>query len=490
MSDTHPSSPKLKRGRGRHRLRQILDCWPLLIWIAVLAAAVVCYNKGIVFTRMNGVVDVYQGSISPPEAGVLVSLAPGIETGKPVTKRQIVAQMDTGLIDLEIKRFLDRHREKGRGSINREREYLNELLKDKSRAWSQQAQTAAELVWAEEKLAEMIEFVPTITTQQGREMFDALTWDVKKLKIDKGFRDDEVKRLDADIAEQTAIIASASGAGTLVLDAEDERQLEMLKLRKDRMTLRAQHDGIIDRIGKEPGEFVDKGEFVVKVVASAQEIRGFLPQDEIDSVKKGDTVWITSTINRRTTFQAKVIDLSPRIDSVRDAASPLPNQAIRGREVRVEYPEGCGLLPGQTVIIHVKPPGQIPILGNILGFFSGDDSKPKAIANAPDPSDGYDLRLMSVDETDDLPDAGRSLVIVALVGSDAHVRIFDESRDQVIDKPEAQLVSGQELTELKELLNSSPFPDESDLSPEEKQGIINKATSTAGHTPSDGKDGQ
>lgn len=38
---------------------------------------------------------------------------------------------------------------------------------------------------------------------------------------------------------------------------------------------------------------------------------------------------------------------------------------------------------------------------------------------------GYDLSLMSVDAADGLLDDGRNLVIVALVGIDLHIRIFD-----------------------------------------------------------------
>jgi outer membrane protein assembly factor BamB len=95
----------------------------------------------------------------------------------------------------------------------------------------------------------------------------------------------------------------------------------------------------------------------------------------------------------------------------------------------------------------------------------------------------YDLNLMSVAALADLVDAGKSLVIVALVGTDIHIRIFDVEGQKVVDKPEAELVSGQELTYLKELLNENPFPDESGLSQEMRREVIEKATSISGHTP-------
>ncbi|MGH8610011.1 MAG: hypothetical protein ACREX9_22165, partial [Gammaproteobacteria bacterium] len=93
---------------------------------------------------------------------------------------------------------------------------------------------------------------------------------------------------------------------------------------------------------------------------------------------------------------------------------------------------------------------------------------------------GYDLRLMSVAAADGLVNEGRNLVIVALVGTDLHIRIFDASGKKVVDKAENELVSGETLTVLKKQL--TPIPDESGLSKEHKQKIIGDATSIAGHT--------
>ena len=93
---------------------------------------------------------------------------------------------------------------------------------------------------------------------------------------------------------------------------------------------------------------------------------------------------------------------------------------------------------------------------------------------------GYDLRLMSVAAADGLVNEGRNLVIVALVGTDLHIRIFDASGKKVVDKAENELVSGETLTALKKQL--TPIRDESGLSKELKQKIIRDATSIAGDT--------
>ena len=90
----------------------------------------------------------------------------------------------------------------------------------------------------------------------------------------------------------------------------------------------------------------------------------------------------------------------------------------------------------------------------------------------------YDLRIMSVAQIDGLANKGCHLVIVALVGTDLYIRIFDASGKKVIDKAEKELVRGEALTALKKRLSS--VPDESGLSNEEKQKIIRDATLIAG----------
>lgn len=75
---------------------------------------------------------------------------------------------------------------------------------------------------------------------------------------------------------------------------------------------------------------------------------------------------------------------------------------------------------------------------------------------------GYDLRLMSAASVGGLVNNGRSLVIVALVGTDLHIRIFEANGQKVVDKTEKELVSGEILTDLKTALKKglNPIPDE------------------------------
>jgi hypothetical protein len=90
--------------------------------------------------------------------------------------------------------------------------------------------------------------------------------------------------------------------------------------------------------------------------------------------------------------------------------------------------------------------------------------------NPPD-LNNYNLELMSVSTIDDLPSGYKyEVVIAALVGTDLHIRIFNRAGKKVVDRAENELISGDNLTALKQLLN--PFPDEFDLSPDETSEIL------------------
>jgi Neuraminidase-like domain/Salmonella virulence plasmid 28.1kDa A protein len=102
----------------------------------------------------------------------------------------------------------------------------------------------------------------------------------------------------------------------------------------------------------------------------------------------------------------------------------------------------------------------------------------EAIFNAG--RNGYNLKIYSVTTVNELTNIDPNLVIVALVGTELHIRIFDANKNIVVDKKEKELVSGDVLVALKKRLN--PLPSEDTLSKEEKQKIIKDAALVVGYT--------
>ena len=105
------------------------------------------------------------------------------------------------------------------------------------------------------------------------------------------------------------------------------------------------------------------------------------------------------------------------------------------------------------------------------------ETQPREPAATVSFSARYDLNLLSVEGPNDLPEAGRCLTIVALIGTDLHIRTFDHNGEQVVDMPENELLGGERLSRLKQrLMNPRP----AELSELEKQGIIRDAISISG----------
>jgi len=101
---------------------------------------------------------------------------------------------------------------------------------------------------------------------------------------------------------------------------------------------------------------------------------------------------------------------------------------------------------------------------------------------------GPDLEIMSVKTIDELPDTGHEMVYLALVHDQLHVRIFDENRQKVVDKPEPELLQGESLTALKTLLsgwlNSFDSDVEQKLDPDVKElNLIGEAISLLTNSP-------
>jgi hypothetical protein len=119
------------------------------------------------------------------------------------------------------------------------------------------------------------------------------------------------------------------------------------------------------------------------------------------------------------------------------------------------------------------------MVGDYVETGAAADAVDNAVAALVDPVVfAYVLEVVSVATTDELPVAGSSKLVLARVnGSELHIRIFDAVGEIVVDKGESELVGGDAVTELKNLFNE----DMTGYTEEDKQDIIEKAASIAGH---------
>ena len=370
MSEFHPN--RVRPPRPRMTLRRALNFWPALVWLAVVGIAFWAYSKGVKFTRMNGVVDVIQEAVTSDEDGRIEKIL--VKSGQAVNQGDPIVQLDTAILDEEIKKFeaalksdLEDRILKYQFDLARLQSQLRDLIRE-------QAGDDGELSGIEATVKELNELQAKVPPTYAAPILQAkakVEANGARLRAVSTTYPDQVKAatneittLEAGLTKLKAALADPESAASA---NGDLTQLQKLRALKQRATLRSNHTGIVDRIDKDDGEFVKSGEAVVRIVSAPQLIRGFLPQDQLGQVRTGMKIWISSTTDRYTYFPSTILSVSPRISNVPDRSSPLPNRTVHGQEIIAAFPFNSGFQPGQTVVIHLEEPGTIPTITKIFG---------------------------------------------------------------------------------------------------------------------------
>lgn len=395
MSEFHPNRTKQIRTRPKLTARKVFECWPLLVWAGVLFIAYYLYSGGVQFTRMNGAVDPYTETVAPVEEGRLAKIL--VERGQRVAPGAPVAQMDDSTFVLEIESM---KREFAAGRIDDVRDLDLEIIKLESDMREIQIAEAEDAA----VIKELDKVVSDVAKAQPNPQFPNLQFfnsDLIRARTDlskatarqalstqhKGKVEEILKRIQGDCArleKESADIGSfdpqSDDLSKIATSLRDNEHAELigLKTQIELCQLRTNHGGIVDRIEKEIGEFITKGESILKVVGDPVHIVAFLPQDQADDLKDGQPVFVVSTADKTSLYETTVLRVAPRINNLPDSTSPLPNRRVHGRDVLVKYPDSAKtsdgkfkLLPGQTVIIHTEKPGEINLLDSI---FQNDDN--------------------------------------------------------------------------------------------------------------------
>jgi hypothetical protein len=158
------------------------------------------------------------------------------------------------------------------------------------------------------------------------------------------------------------------------LTVSERGDLMEVKAKLAACSLRAPKGGVVEKLDKLEGAFVAAGESVVQVVADPGRIVAFLPQDQLGNVKAGSKVWITPSHSRKEVYESHIVSVGSRVTSVPDTTSPMRNSRVYGRHLTIAFPAGARgegveaamLLPGETVIIHTRPPGEVPLIERLF----------------------------------------------------------------------------------------------------------------------------
>lgn len=369
MSEFHPN--RVRPHRPRLTTRRLLNFWPLLVWIAVLGMAYWAYNKGVKFTRMNGLVDPIQEAVAADEDSRILEIL--VKTGSVVKKGDPVVKLDTGVLNAQIgkleaaiKSDLQDRLLSHELDLARLKSERREILRDKASDEGELSAVQGQL----DRLNSVIKQQPNMLAALSEALGDA-NKDVSRLTATTQLYPGQLEELKVDIdrleAEVEKLRQAMDNPESLAAANGDLSELQELRVLRDRGTLLSGHDGIVDRVERDNGEFVLKGETILRIVAYPEVIRVLLPNDQLGQVKVGDTVWISSITDRYNYFQTEIINMSPRVTNAPNTTSPLPNQVVHGQEIIARFPEGSGFIPGQPVILHTQEPGSVPLITRLFG---------------------------------------------------------------------------------------------------------------------------
>lgn len=416
MSEFHPNrQTKVKTRLGLTRTR-ILESWPFLVWFGVALIAAYGYSRGLVFSRMNGAVDVYQENITPTEDGRLHKIY--VIRGQYVEPGTLLAEMDSDGYRAQLAARLQGVAVSRNDEIMRLNRSVLDLEKEERSYLETQAADAgklAPLTQARDRMLAQYGIKGQMVLRPGllgdtTKYFDDITANIGEIDgrttstesgligVRKSLTElnDQIAKMreSAEFAKkQSALmpVKQPENPGPpdfsvdipvqvmATLNDSERRDVEELKTSIELCYLRTTKGGTVDKLEKEVGEYAKAGESILRVVADPDQLVGFLPQEHIDDLKIGSQVWVTPAQDRHQIFETTISAISPRINSLADATSPLPNRRLYGRDVVIQYPQAAlpaqkggpfKLVPGQTIIIHTSKPGEIPLMNKV---FHNDD---------------------------------------------------------------------------------------------------------------------
>ena len=377
--------------------RRIARNWPFLLWLAVLVFIMAFYSRNQQFGQMAGTVEAIGEDVVPQETARLVSL--NVVVGQSVAKGDVLAQMDTSLIDAEVA-IADATLQDARETFTRDQRAMVAAAQQ-----SEAAAKAAESALKTEQMrqhsdaAQIIELRRELKRREdllSKRLIDemsvnelrpeiaaldqALTSYPKLIEIYQQAWESAVKHRDAmktfirmDQADNlSAAISNKTTSSLSIIEATRELAIR----RKKNCTLRANRDGTVARIFIWPGNVVAVGIPIMNVVdAHPTTVVGFLPEVRPLTLKVGQKVLVwrqTESVlgAQRLVVQAIVDSVAPAVEALPVRINPMQvqiqgGQPLRGRRLIFKIQGEHDFSPGETVEIREIHEGWLAFLDRL-----------------------------------------------------------------------------------------------------------------------------
>lgn len=133
-----------------------------------------------------------------------------------------------------------------------------------------------------------------------------------------------------------------------------ERNLEMLRRRREGYSLRASYAGRVAAITRQPGDIVESSAPILRIVASQHRVIACIPERASLGIHEGDSAQLHIKGQSGSPLHGKAVALSPLVTELPSRCWPSARVPVWGREVTVVLDDPMELVPGQAFDIHFE----------------------------------------------------------------------------------------------------------------------------------------
>lgn len=336
--------------------------WPLLVFVTVSVCAVLLYSNGGKYRVMSGTAERIVETIAPLEAARVVSVS--MEVGDRVKAGDVIAQLDTSIIDAESavlkERILQSRVESQLEQLTLERQFASAQQKAEQELRDAEIEFKINTVEHEALLEEIARLEPLLDQQLIKmEALVSKRADERLLRETLRLAPENIRAHQTEVerAKLQQVSALERLAEMKVMVTAEEEAVNLLNIRREGYTLRALQDGVISQVDRRAGDVVESGGAIASLLIDGpSRIVGFLPESNLSSIAIGTPANIYPSVSIRETgvVAAHVVQISPAVYSLPQRVSPIRGQVVRGRRITLALDDNVLLIPGETVSIELE----------------------------------------------------------------------------------------------------------------------------------------
>ena len=361
-----------------HRLTQ--GILPVVVCVMTAGAAYWLYRDSPGLAGVHGVAEAREYTASSMEPGWLSSLE--VVLGQRVSRGQVLASLDKGVLEQEIKVAEAELREleaqvpaKGKSldlsGLETDRTFQSDLEKaevELGEARAECARTHAELAGVKEEISRQRELVqhrmaPADRMYQLQVRLTALQQAVtscpSRIEALEKRKQAAWQRFDGwRSSGRGSLDGNANHVQLQPLRLRSTRQqeyLRLLKMRVENMVLRAPIDGYVVKVNAMTGSVLTLGEpLIVIVEANPQQVIAYLEEDRSYSVVAGDKALMRPRDRAGVPAEGTVAAVAATVSQMPQRFWPAPTQPRWGRQVFIRTDANHSLAPGEAFDITFK----------------------------------------------------------------------------------------------------------------------------------------